>query len=57
MSRKVTRVGDHFGHKHSDLRLLSEYRDHLKESETIGKQKEVEQLLKTSGFSRTTYGE
>lgn len=54
MARSVQSAGDYYGHRHEDLRLRSEYRQHLREANN--NPEDIESLLDhTPGFSRTTY--
>lgn len=56
MARSVSRAGEHYGHRHDDLRLRTEYRQHLREAQKNVDESIIEEILGGKvGFSRTTY--
>lgn len=58
MARSIQRAGDYYGHKHSDLRLMTEYRDHLRETRKVESSQSrpaVRDLLKSPGITRNEY--
>lgn len=57
MARSIQPAGEYYGHKHDDLRLRTEYRGHLRESNKKTDQSIVESILgEKVGFARTDYG-
>lgn len=56
MARSIQRAGEYYGHRHDDLRLRTEYRQHLRESSKKANQSIVEGILgEKVGFARTDY--
>lgn len=57
MARAIQRVGEYYGHKHDDLRLRTEYRQHLRESRKKSDNDVARSILGDKvGFARTDYG-
>lgn len=56
MARSVQSAGDYYGHRHDDLRLRTEYRQHLREAQKDSDESIIDSLLgEKVGFSRTEY--
>lgn len=56
MARSIQRAGDYYGHQHDDLRLRTEYREHLRESSKKTDQSIIEGIIgEKVGFARTEY--
>lgn len=57
MARAIQPAGEYYGHKHDDLRLRTEYRQHLRESRRKSDNDVVRSILgEKVGFARTDYG-
>ena len=56
MARAIQRAGEYYGHKHDDLRLRTDYRQHLREAQKDTDKSIVEGILgEKVGFARTEW--